>query len=160
MDGKPAAPNIANELAKEGNRGCGTHADGLDPHGTLADRFRVRYRQARRLYECVWHPPRDPAHTFLVFGSSFVVCGHFWAARRRRSVRTYPERLSRPVSPMIPCGRSPGRWHHAHADRGVRFDRDLMVTQLAPLWRGESRRWAASRKARARWLVSMLEPLT
>jgi putative membrane protein len=79
MNDKPVAPNIANELAKERNREAAER--------TLMAWIRTALsligfgfgisKLAAYLDAAGVHATRDPAHTSLIFGTSFIVVGIF-----------------------------------------------------------------------------------
>jgi putative membrane protein len=79
MTDKPAVPNLANELAKERNREAGERtlmawirtALSLIGFGFGIGKL-SGYIEAAGL-----HTLRDPVHTSLIFGSSFIVVGIF-----------------------------------------------------------------------------------
>jgi putative membrane protein len=98
MDDKPAAPNIANELAKERNRAAAERtlmawirtALSLIGFGFGIGKLGA-YMNAAGL-----HTSRDPAHTSLVFGSSFIVVGIFGLLAATVQHARILNRLSRP----------------------------------------------------------------
>ena len=79
MSDRPVVPNIANELAKERNRAAAER--------TLMAWIRTALsligfgfgigKLAGYLDEAGLHGHRDPVHTSLVFGASFIVVGIF-----------------------------------------------------------------------------------
>ena len=98
MSDRPVGANIANELAKERNREAAERtlmawirtALSLIGFGFGIGKF-AAYMDAAGL-----HTSRDPAHTSLIFGSSFIVVGIFGLLAAIVQHARILKRLSRP----------------------------------------------------------------
>jgi putative membrane protein len=98
MTDRPVGANIANELAKERNRAAAERtlmawirtALSLIGFGFGIGKF-AAYMDAAGL-----HTSRDPAHTSLIFGSSFIVVGIFGLLAAIVQHARILKRLSRP----------------------------------------------------------------
>ena len=98
MTDKPAAVNISNELAKERNRAAAERtlmawirtALSLIGFGFGIGKF-AAYMDAAGLKR-----PADPAHTTLIFGTSFIVVGIFGLLSAVVQHARIMKRLSRP----------------------------------------------------------------
>ena len=109
MTDRPTGANIANEFARERNREAAERtlmawirtALSLIGFGFGIGKLSA-YIEAAGL-----HPSRDPAHTSLVFGSSFIVVGILGLLAAIVQHARILKRLSGLILPTTQCVRSP-----------------------------------------------------